>query len=75
MANRDVIALVINWREVPFKNFEIIPSSIGVAKRAEVYDMWAHSSLGVFEPQSLLVLPELLGHGSFTLRFRQLTQR
>ena len=49
----DVVAMIINWREVSYKNFQFNLEEIGVVPTqgqvVEVYDLWTHEVIGEYE--------------------------
>jgi len=49
----DVVATGINWREIHYKNFVFNLAEIGIvptdSQVVEVFDLWTHESIGVFD--------------------------
>ena len=74
MSNKDVAAVIINWRELNYGEFSFNVNDIGLDLKAdEVYvarDLWEHKTLGPFTSEVFSVAP-IPGHGNHALRFRK----
>lgn len=71
----DVVAMIINWREVSYKNFQFNLEEIGVVPTqgqvVEVYDLWTHEVIGEYEDSEVQTfgVSHISGHGNYTFRF------
>lgn len=72
----DVVAMIINWREINYRNFQFNLEEIGVVPTqgqvVEVYDLWTHEVIGEYEANQVQTfgVSHIPGHGNYTFRFR-----
>lgn len=72
LANGDIVALIVNWRELNYGYFEFDMSLIGITpnedEEVEVRDLWNHQTLGKFKG-GMYKVEAIPGHGNHALRF------
>ncbi len=73
MTGGDRVAIIVNWREViqseftfSFEDIGVIPSS---TQSVKVTDLWTGLELGTYEPNQIVGVKNLPGHGNFVYRF------
>lgn len=72
----DTVAMIVNWRERKYKDFEFKIQDIGVdpanGQLIQVWDLWKHDLVGVFTPEELesFAVSEIPGHGNFVYKFK-----
>lgn len=76
MSNGDIVATIVNWRELSYRDFSFDLSEIGVLPKAHekvvVRDLWAHSNTNPDDytnAHTVMYLDEIAGHGVKVYRF------
>ena len=69
----DVVAILVNWREVPtdeylfnFEELGVVPSP---SQSVEVTDLWTGQVVGRFAPRQKVGVKSIAGHGNYVFRF------
>jgi hypothetical protein len=69
----DTVAVIVNWREVPYEEFTFNFYEIGVIPTAnqlvEVTDLWTGVKVGTFGPSQIVGVQTIAGHGNSVYRF------
>lgn len=75
MTGGDVVAMIINWKEIHVRDYEFSLEEIGIVptqgQTVEVFDLWTHESVGIFDSTQAakFAVKDIPGHGNFTFRF------
>ena len=69
LANGDIAAVIINWKELNNGPFEFNVADIGITtERYMVKDLWTHETIGPITSTKFGV-EQIPGHGNHALRF------